>query len=194
MHYLVGLGNIGERYVGTRHNVGWHVLNAYCATYSFPSPVASASLSGEVSEGARRGQPVTVGYPTTLMNHSGVMVKKLLREKGEGTLILVYDDIHIPMGEFKISAKGGSGGHNGVSSVIDSLGHQNFIRIRIGIAPVSFWTGKTVQLKGGKLPSYVLGPFSKREQQVIDSINDTLVEAIDFTIENGVERAMNKYN
>jgi PTH1 family peptidyl-tRNA hydrolase len=129
------------------------------------------------------------------MNNSGAAVAKLVPQSEVGDLIALHDDIDLPFGVIKISAGRGGGGNNGVSSIIQKLGSKDFVRIRIGIAPKSFWTGKTKRPQGGgPLERFVLKPFSPSERKQLPDILATIDAAIAVVIEQGVEAAMNQYN
>ncbi len=142
MHYIVGLGNPGEKYKNTRHNIGWTVLDYFIENEGLPGLVDSAKYAGSMSTGVVNGQEVTILYPNTFMNKSGSAVRKLVPKEEAEKLVVVYDDVDLPVGDIKVSVGRGAGGHNGVASIIESLGSKDFVRVRVGIAPVSFWTGK----------------------------------------------------
>lgn len=194
MFYVVGLGNPGEKYQYTRHNIGWLVLDTWLETAGMPHLHESAKYAGRVSEGFLVDSDVTVLYPDTFMNKSGVAVRKLVPKESSEKLIVVYDDIDIPLGEIKVSAGKGAGGHNGVRSIIDALGSKDFIRIRVGICPRSFWTGTPHRPTGAKLPKYVLAPFTKRELATVAEVGSVVGEVIKTIVQDGVEAAMNQYN
>ena len=195
MHYIVGLGNPGEKYQNSRHNAGWIVLEDFVASTGLPALYDSSKYSGRVSEGVVDGEEVSVLLPDTYMNKSGSAVKKLVPKDAVSQLVVVYDDIDLPVGEIKVSFGKGAGGHNGVQSVIDAMGSKDFIRIRIGIAATSFWTGKTKRPKGGgAMTRRVLGPFTSSERSKIDTASNTVAEALFAIIKEGYVAAMNQYN
>lgn len=192
MFYIVGLGNPGDEYAKTRHNVGWMALD-YLVDQGLPGPVASSKYAGRVSEGVLADVEVVLLYPDTFMNKSGSAVKKLVPKGEEGNLIVVYDDVDIPVGEIKVSVGRGDGGHNGIKSIIAALGTKDFIRVRIGIAPKGFF-GATKRPKGDRLPKHVLGAFTKREHaQLLESLVKT-TQAILAIVTNGAQGAMNAHN
>lgn len=194
MYYLVGLGNPGEKYSDTRHNVGWFFVEALIEKVGLPSLVNSSKYSGRISEGMLAGEELTCLLPDTYMNKSGSAVAKLVLRKEVGNLVVVYDDVALPVGEVKISVGKGSGGHNGIQSIIDALGSKDFIRVRVGIAPVSFWTGKTIRPKGEKMSRHVLGKFGKKEQKQIADLADQFTKIMTSIVTEGVEVTMNKFN
>lgn len=194
MFYIVGLGNPGEKYDHTRHNVGFMVVDSYCTERGLPSFISSRSHSGAISEGVLHGHEVTLLLPDTYMNNSGVAVQKLVTKEEAKQLIVIYDDVDLPIGEFRISAGRGDGGHNGIKSIVSSLGTKDFIRLRVGVASRSFWTGKAQRPAAAALSRHVLGHFSKREEKVLVDALPRMHAAIDAILENGAEAAMNSYN
>lgn len=195
MFYIVGLGNPGEQYHNTRHNVGFFMVQKFIAAHALPEPVESQQYAGEVSQGMVASQEVSLLLPNTFMNHSGSAVKKLVPKGQEEQLVLIYDDIDLALGDMKVSFGRSGGGHNGVDSVIASLDTRDFIRIRIGIAKKHFLTGRVVRPKGGAaLNAHVLGAFTSKEMEQISVVSDRVVEAIDMILSKGKEAAMNTFN
>lgn len=195
MFYIVGLGNPGEKYEKTRHNVGFMVLDHMVKVLGLPKPFASSQYVGDISEGMIDGQEVTLLYPETFMNKSGSAVKKLVSKGEEKNLIVIYDDVDLAIGEIKVSFGRGAGGHNGVESIINSLGTKDFVRVRFGIAPRSFLgLGGAKRPTGEKLPKHVLGEFKKRELDDMYDGLETAAAAVQTIIQDGVEKAMNKFN
>lgn len=194
MHYIVGLGNPGEKYEMTRHNVGWLVLDYFITKTGLSSPVSNSAVAGRISNGFIGGKEVTLLYPETFMNNSGTAVKKLVSKAEIDKLVVVYDDIDLAVGEVKVSVGKGDGGHNGIKSIIGLLGSKDFVRVRVGIAPVSFWTGKPKRPTGGALPKFVLKEFSKKEAEKIEGVKEKAYTALKIIIESGVEKAMNEVN
>ena len=195
MFYIVPLGNPGEKYQNTRHNVGWLAMDACRSAFSLPTLIEDKKLSGRVTEGMIAGETVTVLYPDIFMNNSGAAVAKLVPRKEISTLIVLHDDIDLPFGEIKVVYGRGAGGNNGVASIIQKLGSKDFTRVRIGIAPKSFWTGKTKRpAGGGPLERFVLKPFTSSEQKQLPAIFTQVQGAVESIISTGVEAAMNQYN
>ena len=198
MYYVVGLGNPGDKYQSSRHNIGWQVLDVLCADNNFPPPLLEKKYSGKVTEGTIAGLPVLVLYPDTYMNHSGSAVKKLVTAKDADRLIVVYDDIALPLGVVRISFGRGSGGHNGIDSIAVALDTKNFVRIRVGIGRVGFWPwekkGVVKRPTGDALPRYVLSNFTKREKSILPDVYTKSVTAISDCITLGHSEAMNIHN
>jgi PTH1 family peptidyl-tRNA hydrolase len=142
-------------------------------------------------------QPVQYLLPETFMNKSGDTVAYIVK-KQQATpedFIVLHDDIDLAFGTIKISKGRGGGGNNGVTSIIQTLGSKDFVRIRIGIAPTSFWTGKTKRPQGGgPLERFVLKPFTPSERKQLSDIFSTIDLAVTMVLEQGVEAAMNTYN
>ena len=195
MFYIVGLGNHGERYQGTRHNVGWLICDYVRVEARLPDLIDDKSMSGRMTEGAIAGAPIRLLYPDTFMNNSGSAVVKFVPKNEVGNLIVVHDDIDLPLGEIKLGKGRGDGGNNGIKSLIEKLGTKDFIRIRIGIAPRSFWTGEVKRPKGGgPLERFVLKPFSKKEEEQLKEVKERAFAALQTILTSGLETAMNKFN
>lgn len=194
MFYIVGLGNPGEMYTNTRHNVGWMVLTDVQERNGLPGFVDKRSIGGRISEGVLFGTDVFLLLPTTYMNKSGASIKKVVTNAEEAKrLIVIYDDVDIPIGEMKISFGRGSGGHNGITSIINALGTKDFVRIRIGVAGRGFF-GTVKRPKGDRLSKHVLGAFKKSELGQLKEVSDTVANALKTILTEGVEKAMNQYN
>ncbi len=153
MIIIVGLGNPGEKYKNTRHNVGFQVVDEFARENNFPEFRLSKKSKSLIS----KNKGVTLVKPQTFMNQSGKAVKKFI-----GELIVVHDDIDLPLGKIRISKNRGAAGHKGVESIIKEIGTKNFTRFRIGI-----------QLKTGKpknVEKYVLQKFDKQEEKIIKQV------------------------
>lgn len=194
MNYIVALGNPGPEYESTRHNVGFRALDYIISNFNLPPPTKSAQYAGRVSEGEILGESVLLLYPETFMNHAGSAVKKMVPKAEISRLIVIYDDVALPLGEVKISFGRGDGGHNGIKSIISALGSKEFVRIRIGVAPTSFWTGKIKPLAGSDLSRFVLGKFTSREQAKLTEVFATVRAAVGVIVQDGYVQAMNVYN
>ena len=195
MFYIVGLGNHGERYQGTRHNVGWLVCDYIREQARLPELIGDKAMSGRVTEGMLVGMPIKLLYPDTFMNNSGAATAKFVPKNEVGNLIVVHDDIDLPLGEIKLGKGRGDGGNNGVKSLIEKLGTKEFIRIRIGIAPRSFWTKEVVRPKGGgPLERFVLKSFTKKEEEQLKEVKERAFGALQSILHEGLAIAMNKFN
>ena len=197
MIYLVGLGNVGDEYVRTRHNVGWLALDNLSSRHRIPEAVQQNSASGRVSGGNISGVPVSVLYPDTMMNNSGAAVQKFVPSADVKQLVVLHDEVDLPLGEVRVSFARGDGGHNGIKSIIDKLGTRDFVRVRIGIGKVGFWPWERGQLKrpqGEQLPRFVLGKFSKGELESLEKTYDVVDEIVTVIAQYGYITAMNRFN
>lgn len=194
MFYIIALGNPGKEYDSTRHNVGWIIADSLRERYSLSEPVMSVKQLSRLSHGVVAGVPVTLIYPDTFMNHSGNAVARAVPKEERDKIIVIYDDIALPIGQLKLSIGRGDGGHNGIRSITGMLGTKDFVRIRIGIAPTSFFTGKVKVVSGAELPRFVLGRFGKSERKELSALDSTVADALELIVTKGVTAAMNKYN
>ena len=194
MYYIVGLGNPGKEFEGTRHNIGFTVLESFADSVGLPSLHESGKYNGRTCVGSYAGEEVSLLLPSTFMNVSGSAIAKLVPKTEANKLIVIYDDIDLAYGEIKISFGRGAGGHNGIKSIIESLGTQDFVRLRIGIAQKSFFTGKLKRPKGEALADFVLASFTKKEQKEMEAISKTVEEILKTFVSKGKEFTMNKFN
>lgn len=185
MKYLiVGLGNIGEEYSETRHNIGFKIADALAV--SAEAFFSSARLA-YTCQFRHRGRAVTLIKPTTYMNLSGKAVNYWLQQEKIPleNLMIITDDIALPFGTIRIRAKGSDGGHNGLVSIIESLNTTVFARLRFGIGNEFY--------KGGQV-DYVLGKWNEEEQKLLDGRIEKSVDAVKNFISTGLARTMNAYN
>lgn len=181
MKIIIGLGNIGEKYENTRHNIGFMALDRLSQEYDQSSEQKwkeTPKLKGVLKEININGEKVLLVKPTTYMNLSGECVKKVLDyyKVALENLIVIFDDIDLPFGEVRFREKGSAGTHNGVKSLIKELGTDNFKRIKIGIE------NRTPVLKiNFDLSNYVLSKFDKKEQKALDeAFKDVVNKIIDL--------------
>ncbi len=186
MKLIVGLGNPGIEYQFTPHNLGFltvdrladqcgvEVRNRHCRALTARAVIGS--------------EPVLLAKPETYMNLSGMSVRELVEEhqiKPETDLIVIYDELDLPFGAIRIRQRGSSAGHNGMESVIGALGTQEFLRIRLGVAP---------ERKVSDGAKYVLAPFRKGQLKTVDEILETAAEAVNVIVKEGPAKAMNRFN
>ena len=193
MYTIVALGNPGEEYEHTRHNAGRLLLSQVLKEWGLGNSFSSSKFGGEVTEGEVAGQPVRVIFPDTYMNQSGGAVKKLAEETEADSLLIVHDEVALPLGTMKLSYGRGAGGHNGVSSIVAALDHRDFLRLRVGIAPTN-WLGRMVRPSGDTLADFVLAPFKKREEEKLISLSTKAKEIIETVVKEGRQMAMNRFN
>lgn len=186
MLLVVGLGNPGADYATHRHNIGFRVAAAFREAATLP-PFRREG-DAEVSRGRRRGWPVVVARPLAFMNRSGQVVDKLMQGEGMGLedILVVADDIYLPLGRLRLRRQGGDGGHQGLKSIVEALGEEGFPRLRFGIGgPV---------LPGRDLADWVLESFSSDEETTVAPAIGAAVEVIDTVLAQGLDAAMNRFN
>lgn len=189
MILLVGLGNPGLEYEGTRHNLGFDVVRKVVAHYGMPELVRKSEYNALVSEGTE----LVALLPQTFMNNSGVSVKKVLSKHSFDSIVVVHDDLDLPIGTARISFNRGSGGHNGVKSVSDHIGSE-YIRVRMGISPVTE-EGEIRKPKGeDEVDRFVLGIWKPYEKSIIEDEIERGSLLVRTIIEKGLEFAMDMYN
>jgi PTH1 family peptidyl-tRNA hydrolase len=186
---VVGLGNPGKEYADTRHNIGFAALDrlaekldcSFRSKWRFSAKVAEAT-AGDAGK-------VVLAKPQTYMNRSGSAVNALLnwRKIEPPQLLVVVDDADLPLGQVRLRASGGSGGHNGLRSIIEALGgSEEFARLRVGI-------GRSAPL-GADITGHVLGRFSPQERELAEQAVETAVDAIECCLREGLTEAMNQFN
>ena len=196
MFLIVGLGNPGDKYEMTRHNVGRIVLQTFLKSFAFP-PLEKSKNAQALYTWTKLGKHrVEVMFPETFMNKSGVSAKYAASKHNvkPERIIVVYDDIDLPLGGIKISYGRGSGGHRGVESIIRALQTKNFVRIRIGVASTTPG-GKIKKPKGEqKVLDFLMGDFKPKEQTILKRVAKDVCGAIESVLEKGHTHAMNIYN
>ena len=188
---VVGLGNPGEKYAGTRHNVGFMALEqlAKRQSSSFKQQSKLQGLLTEVGQGAER---LRLLMPQTYMNESGRSIRAALDWFGfePAQMLILVDDMDLPLGRLRLRLSGGAGGHNGLRSTIAHLGGQEFPRLRIGIGAPALNPVERKQRTVG----HVLGRFAAAEQPVLDEVIDEVLSGLDLIQRLGFERAGNRLN
>jgi PTH1 family peptidyl-tRNA hydrolase len=185
MFLVAGLGNPGEEYASTPHNMGFLVVDRLAARHGIR--LTRKECQALVGQGSIGGETVLLAKPQTFMNLSGVAVKPLL-EKNEipvSDLILVYDELDLPWGTLRVKPRGSAAGHNGIKDVIAKLGTQEFPRIRLGVHPNHL-------LPSGK--DYLLSRFTRQQNEGLDEFVDLAADATESIIAEGVEKSMTKFN
>ncbi len=181
---IIGLGNPGKKFEKTRHNVGFMAVDEFARKNNFPDFELNKKPNALISQ----KDGIILVKPQTFMNESGKSVKNCVKSDLTQFLVVIHDDIDLPVGKIKIIKERGSAGHKGVESIIKNVGNENLIRIRLGIKPEQYRR----PVHGTK--NFVLKKFSKDEQRLISEAISKTAGAIDFLIKNGLEKAMNKYN
>jgi PTH1 family peptidyl-tRNA hydrolase len=187
---IVGLGNPGKKFERTRHNIGFRVIDKLVVSDFYTASQDDFLLKKKylalINEGYINDEKVLLVKPQTYMNNAGETVRRIISNIPEGIkdLLVVSDDFNLAFGTLRFRHQGSSGGHKGLQSIIEQLGHTKFKRLRIGIG-----------LPNGIDPSeFVLGKFSTQEGKETDNILNRAVEAIAFYLKNGIEPVMSRYN
>jgi PTH1 family peptidyl-tRNA hydrolase len=188
MFLVAGLGNPGERYAATPHNLGFLVVERLAARHAIR--VTRNECQALVGQGTIGGKPVLLAKPQTFMNLSGVAVKSLMAkyELAPAELILVYDELDLPWGSLRVRPKGSAAGHNGAQDVIDKIGTQEFPRVRLGVHPGHPLTGENAGA------DYLLSRFSRRQSETLDEFIDLAADATESIIAEGAELSMTRFN
>lgn len=186
MYIIAGLGNPGGKYDDTRHNIGFMVIDAAAEKYHIA--VTEKKHKALIGKGIIGGEKVILVKPQTFMNLSGESIREVIdyykiEEKTE--LIVISDDISLDVGTLRIRKKGSAGGHNGLKNIILHLGHDEFMRIKIGVGE---------KPAGYDLVDYVLGHFGKEDSELIEESVKKAAEAIEKMITDGPDAAMNQFN
>lgn len=187
MRLIIGLGNPGSSYEATRHNVGFMVVEAFARKYRLEFDTHEKdALTGR---GRVAGNSVMVAKPLTYMNLSGDAAGKLTRAYLEeaSDMLVVYDDIDLPLGRLRARERGSSGTHNGMRSIIAALGTENFPRLRVGIRGEDYETQS-------RLRDYVLEPFAANEKKLLDATISRACDALLLFVRGDFRRAMNQFN
>lgn len=191
---IVGLGNPGEKYAFTRHNTGRIILNLFLKKNNFPEWEFDKKSKSLISASKIEKKEIVLVLPETFMNNSGPAVKNFITSKTQvKNLIVIHDDLDIPLEKFKISFNKSSAGHKGVESIIKNIKTKEFIRIRAGITPTTK-TGKLKKPDSKKLLNFIISDFKKPELEMLKKTAKKISEAIETIIRNGKERAMNIFN
>ena len=181
---IVGLGNPGARYANSRHNIGFLIADRFARAHEID--FARKRFNAQIAEGSVGGQRILLAKPQTFMNSSGEAVGKLFAfyKIAPHDLLVVYDDLDLPLGKMRLRSRGSSGGHHGMESIIAHVGMSDFPRLRVGI--------------GRPNPDadidHVLGSFDADERVVMDETFARAVDAIDVWLTDGITAAMNKFN
>lgn len=182
---VVGLGNPGDKYARTRHNLGFWFIDKLAEEHGIEMKKRTRHVV--TGEGVVGGRPVVLAKPRTYVNNSGEAVKSLItRYKASSEAILVvYDELNLPLGKTRLRRDGSAGGHNGIKSIISAVGSQDFPRLRIGI-------GRPTQ--SGDEIDYVLGRMSPEERKTADEAIGRAVEIVGVFLTDGITEAMSRYN
>ena len=189
MKVILGLGNPGRQYERTRHNVGWWMVDHLADVWRFDGwrPDGQSLITG----GRVGAAQVRLMKPLTFMNLSGKVLIPYLRRpywSPAHDLLVVVDDVALPVGRFRLRAQGSAGGHNGLKSIEQTIGHRDYARLRIGILPTQ------PEREIGDLADFVLAPFGKAEREEVLTLFPRITDAIELWLREGIGAAMNAYN
>ena len=190
LRLLVGLGNPGSGYKYTRHNVGFMVIDRFIEEVRAKPITCHRTYDSQLWSYRKKGVEIVVQKPLTYMNLSGKAVLRLCQQKKitPSEVLIIYDDIDLPLGKIRLRRTGSSGGHRGIDSIITSLEASNFNRLRIGVG-----LGKQVETKN-HVVDYVLSPFSDSEHSLVCEVLEVAVQALLMSISQGIVASMNAYN
>lgn len=186
MFIIAGLGNPDDKYQGTRHNVGFDVIDAIADKYNIS--VDTRKHRAYIGKGVIAGQKVILAKPQTYMNLSGESIRSLVdyyKADPEEEILIVYDDVSLDVGQLRIRKKGSAGGHNGIKSIIAHLGTSVFPRIKVGVGE---------KPKGYDLADYVLGRFTKAERELMEDGYQEAALAAELIVCGEIDQAMNSFN
>ena len=186
MKLIVGLGNPGIEYQFTPHNLGFLAIDRIANNLGVE--IRNRQCRALTARAVIAGQPVILAKPETFMNLSGLSVRELVAEyqvEVKSDLILIYDELDLPLGAIRIRTRGSSAGHNGMESILGALGTDEFLRVRLGIAPDRKVTDGV---------KFVLTPFRKAQLKVVDEVLDIAAEAVEVILKEGPAAAMNRFN
>lgn len=190
MKLIVGLGNPGREYSHSRHNIGFFCVNRLARKYNLDFD--RTQKKSRIASGRIENEDVVLVKPHTYMNLSGNAVSALIKQfslPGD-SLIVIHDDMDLPLGKVRVRPGGSSGGHKGVSSIINLLGNSDFTRVRVGIGRPQ----NNAEQQNEEVVDYVLGNFTPEERKIVDTVIDNVAAAVICIIREGVAAAMNKYN
>ncbi len=186
MKLIVGLGNPGIEYQFTWHNLGFLTIDRIANDLGIE--VRNRQCRALTARATIGKEPVLLAKPETYMNLSGLSVRELVAEYQVDVsrdLIVIYDELDLPLGTIRIRQRGSSAGHNGMESILDALGTDEILRIRLGIAPDRKVTDGV---------KYVLTPFRKAQEKLVDEVLDTAAQAVEVILKDGPAAAMNRFN
>lgn len=184
-HLIVGLGNPGPAYASTRHNIGFLAVDRLVREHRLTA--CSSRMNAEIAEGQIAGVPLLAAKPLDFMNRSGDPVDDIVQAYGiqREDMVVIHDDIDLAYERLKIKEKGGDGGHNGIRSLIDALGTDDFVRVRMGVGRPEADIG---------VVDYVLGEFDADQRSTLDAFLSRAITATEVILCEGAKEAMNRFN
>ena len=185
MKLIIGLGNPGKEYERTRHNTGFMVLDRLSEKLNIE--MTQNKFKGLYGKGKYKGEDVLLLKPQTYMNLSGESVRQVMDffKINQEDILVVYDDLDMPVGKLRLRQSGSAGGHNGIKNIIQELGTQKFVRIKVGVG---------AKPQGWDLADYVLGRFGSEDRKLVDEAQDRACKAVELILSDGPDAAMNEFN
>ena len=186
MYLVVGLGNPGKQYEATRHNMGFDTIDVLVERHKIPQ--GGVKFNAMYGSGFIGGEKVIFMKPLSFMNLSGGPVQEMaayFKIDPESELIIIQDDIDLEPGQLRIRKKGSAGGHNGIKHIIQQLGTQTFVRIKVGVG---------AKPKGWDLADHVLGRFGSNERKLVEEAQERACKAVEMILADSVDAAMNQFN
>ncbi|MEA3408207.1 MAG: aminoacyl-tRNA hydrolase [Chloroflexota bacterium] len=182
---IVGLGNPGTKYAKNRHNIGFQCIDRLARAYNV-GLVEKKKHKALLGKGETGGRTLILAKPLTFMNESGQAVQDISHwyRIPPGSILVIHDDLDLPVGKVRLRPGGSSGGHRGVRSIIAALGTEAFLRLRIGIGRPEW----------GDPTDYVLNDFDSQQEKIMDTVRDWVVDLVPLLLEKGMEEAMNAFN
>ena len=195
MFIIAGLGNPEEEYKGTRHNTGRMMLDDFRARFKLADFESDKRVKTLISKDELSGEKIVLVEPDNYMNNSGGVLASFVKtKKAAEKLIVVYDDLDLPIGSIRVSFNKSSGGHRGLESIIKALKTEAFMRIRVGISPVTPGC-KLKKPKGeDEVGKFILGSYKKTEQDILKKVSERVCNAILMIMKEGKEKAMGEFN
>ena len=203
MILIIGLGNPGEKYKNTRHNIGFRIIDKFSKRNNFPEFEMSQKFKSLITEKTLLHKKIIIAKPQMFMNESGKAVRKIINYRlpivnktsinkfSNENLIIIHDDIDIALGKIRISQEKNSAGHKGIESIIKEIGTKNFTRFRVGIKTASSEqrTANNIDVE-----KFVIQKFRKDEEEIIGGVIEKTIDAIAMYLEQGIDKTMNQYN
>jgi len=188
MKLIIGLGNPGKQYEKTRHNAGFIAIEYLADQFGFDTFKKADKHKSEISSGIINGEKVLLIKPQTFMNLSGQAVRSVMQfyKVDVKDIVVIFDDVSLPSGTLRVRPSGSAGGHNGVKSIIQELGTNEFVRIKLGIEPIAEFKGV--------LEDYVLGRLSDKESELIKQNIEKTPKIVESLFKEGAEEVMQKFN
>ena len=206
MILIIGLGNPGEKYKNTRHNIGFRIIDKFSKRNNFPEFEMSQKFKSLITEKTLLHKKIIIAKPQMFMNESGKAVRKIINYRlpivnktsinkfSNENLIIIHDDIDIVLGKIRISQEKNSAGHKGIESIIKEIGTKNFTRFRVGVKTANPEVASNFGTNNIDVEKFVIQKFRKDEEEIIGGVIEKTIDAIEMYLEQGIGKTMNQYN